>query len=155
MVYWIYSTKWVDSTWETINLKYPNFRRKSFLNTGLLMTADGTDDEYIQPQRFTNYSFLNAALSWLSLNTCYSKNIFNNNNIQCKIYHCLEKVYFRMCFCEMGFLKAGIILYVLLVTSVYICCFVLCKSLKDIRKTLIRGFSCWKSFLWHFKVLEL
>ena len=31
--------------------------RRLFLKTGLLMTANGTDDEYIQPQGFTNYSF--------------------------------------------------------------------------------------------------
>ena len=50
-------TKWVANAWETINLKYPNFRRKLFLKTGLLMTADGSGDEHIRPQGFENYSF--------------------------------------------------------------------------------------------------
>ena len=50
-------TKWVANAWETINLKYPNFRRKLFLKTGLLMTTDGSGDEHIRPQGFENYSF--------------------------------------------------------------------------------------------------
>ena len=80
-------TKWVGKAWETINLKYLNFRRKLCLKTALLMTADGTDDGYIQPQGFTNYSFQNATLPWLSIYACL-KNVCNNANIQCKIYSC-------------------------------------------------------------------
>ena len=47
------------------------------------MTADGTNDEYIQPQGFTHYSFWNTALAWLPI----QKNVFKNAYIQCKIYH--------------------------------------------------------------------
>ena len=50
-------TEWLGSAWELINSEYPGNRKKLFQRTGLLMTADGSDDNLIQPEGFADYSF--------------------------------------------------------------------------------------------------
>ena len=53
----ILMTKFVGQAWEELNEDYSEMRRKFFLKTGCLMTADGTDDDKIQPEGFVNYNF--------------------------------------------------------------------------------------------------
>ena len=53
----ILMTKFVGQTWEELNEDYSEMRRKFFQKTGCLMTADGTDDDKIQPEGFVNYNF--------------------------------------------------------------------------------------------------
>ena len=50
-------TKWVGEAWQDLNENYASTRRKFFLKTGCLMTADGTDDDKIMPQGIENYHF--------------------------------------------------------------------------------------------------
>eukprot|EP00112_Aurelia_sp_Birch-Aquarium-sp1_P024456 Seg7753.1 transcript_id=Seg7753.1/GoldUCD/mRNA.D3Y31 product="hypothetical protein" protein_id=Seg7753.1/GoldUCD/D3Y31 len=50
-------TKWLGEAWEKLGKEYPDFRRKLFLKTGLLMTADKTDDDLIRPEGFEDYHF--------------------------------------------------------------------------------------------------
>ena len=52
-------TEWLGSAWELINSEYPGNRKKLSQRTRLLMTADGSDDNLIQPEGFADYSFLN------------------------------------------------------------------------------------------------
>eukprot|EP00794_Sanderia_malayensis_P013638 gene13638-15064_t len=49
-------TKWVGEAWEKLNTNL-SYRKKLFQKTGLLMTADGSDDELIRPEGFPNYTF--------------------------------------------------------------------------------------------------
>ena len=53
----ILMTKFVGQAWEELNEDYSEMRRKFFQKTGCLMTADGTDDDKIQPEGFVNYNF--------------------------------------------------------------------------------------------------
>ena len=50
-------THWLSDAWERITHDYPDYRRKLFQKTGLLMTADGSDDVLIKPEGFTDYTF--------------------------------------------------------------------------------------------------
>ena len=47
----------LGDAWERITHDYPHFRKKLFQKTGLLMTADGSDDVLIKPEGFTDYTF--------------------------------------------------------------------------------------------------
>ena len=50
-------TKFVGQAWEELNEDYSEMRKKFYQKTGCLMTADGTDDDKIQPEGFVNYNF--------------------------------------------------------------------------------------------------
>ena len=50
-------THWLGEAWETVGLNYPNYRKKLFEKTGLLMTVDGSEDHLIKPDGFDDYSF--------------------------------------------------------------------------------------------------
>ena len=53
----ILMTKFVGQAWEELNEDYSEMRKKFYQKTGCLMTADGTDDDKIQPEGFVNYNF--------------------------------------------------------------------------------------------------
>ena len=53
----ILMTKFVGQAWEELSEDYSEMRRKFFQKIGCLMTADGTDDDKIQPEGFVNYNF--------------------------------------------------------------------------------------------------
>ena len=50
-------TKWLGAAWHKLNTNYPKYREKLFYKTGLLMTADGSEDHRIKPEGFENYTF--------------------------------------------------------------------------------------------------
>ena len=48
-------TKWLGKAWHKPNTNNPKYREKLFYKTGLLMTADGSEDHRIKPEGFENY----------------------------------------------------------------------------------------------------
>ena len=49
-------TEWVGNAVDTLNhSNYDNFRWRCFEKTGILITADGSEDEKIQPVGLTDY----------------------------------------------------------------------------------------------------
>ena len=49
-------TEWVGNAVDTLNhSNYDNFRWRCFEKTGILITADGSEDEKIQPEGLTDY----------------------------------------------------------------------------------------------------
>ena len=50
-------TKWLDEAWEKVSTDCPDYRKKLFLKTGLLMTADGSNDDLIKPEGFEDCTF--------------------------------------------------------------------------------------------------
>ena len=49
-------SQWVSQAFEELKKpEYDNMRRRCFQKTGCLMTIDGSDDEFIQPEGLVNY----------------------------------------------------------------------------------------------------
>ena len=52
----ILMTRWVGEAWERFcSPAYDRLRWRAFEKTGLLVTADGTDDDKIMPESSTDY----------------------------------------------------------------------------------------------------
>ena len=49
--------KWFVEAWHKLNTNYLKYTEKLFYKTGLLVTADGSEDHRINPEGFENYAF--------------------------------------------------------------------------------------------------
>ena len=50
-------TQWLAEAWQTRSTNYPENSKRLFQKTGLLMTANGSDDKLIKPEGFEDYTF--------------------------------------------------------------------------------------------------